>query len=327
MKGLVRKGPKKDEKPLLLESIKKVGVYNVLISKEADLNAIATFSIVAYDEGKQEWGVAVQSKFLAAAAVVSWARAKAGAVATQSFANLRYGDQGLDLMEAGMSAEDAIQALTEKDDQRDSRQVGLVDAKGRAASYTGKECFEWAGHIVGEAFACQGNILIPGTVEAMAKQFEKSRKGPGELADWLVAALSAGQAAGGDSRGRQAAGVLVVRSDGGYGGNNDRYLDLRVDDDPKPIQKLGKLVEMHHLYFGEVDKEKVFSLDEIAKEMQQLLTRTGHFRGDIDGIFDEKSRKALRALVGSENLEERWDGSGDTIDEKVVEYLRDRFKS
>ena len=290
------------------------------------MNRIATFSIVAFDPNKKEWGVAVQSKFLAAAAVVSWARAKAGAVATQSFANLRYGNQGLDFMAEGMSARETLTTLTEADDQRNMRQLGLVDQKGGAAAYTGKECFDWAGHIVGESFACQGNILIPGTVEAMAKQFEKSRNGSGELADWLVETLAAGQEAGGDSRGRQAAGVLVVRDGGGYGGNNDRYLDLRVDDDPRPIQKLGQLVNMHHLYFGEVDKSKVLPLNEVAKELQQLLTRTGHYKGAISNHFNDESRKALRVLVGNENLEERWDGSGDTIDLMVVEYLRDRFK-
>lgn len=290
------------------------------------MKTIATFSIVAYDSRKKEWGVAVQSKFLAAAAVVSWARAKAGAVATQSLANVRYGDQGLDLMAQGMSASETIKTLTDADDQRDFRQLGLVDKSGNAASYTGKECFEWAGHTVGDSFACQGNILIPGTVEAMAKQFEKSRKGPGALADWLVEALIAGQAAGGDSRGRQAAGVMVVREGGGYGGNNDHYMDLRVDDHPKPIQKLSQLVGMHHLYFGDVDNSKVIPLNEVAKELQQLLIKTGHYKGEVSDHFTDESRKALRTLVGNENLEERWDGSGDTIDIMVVDYLRDRFK-
>ncbi len=289
------------------------------------MRPVATFSIVAYEASKREWGVAVQSKFLAAAAVVSWARAMAGAVATQSYANIRYGTQGLDLMAEGMSAEDTVKALVEADEERDLRQVGMVDLTGNAAAFTGKDCFDWAGHIVGDGFTCQGNILIPGTVEAMAKQFEESRKGDGELADWLVASLGAGQKAGGDSRGRQAAGVVVVREGGGYGGNNDRYLDLRVDDNPDPIQKLGDLVEMHHLYFGEVDKQNVISLADIAEELQHLMTRTGHFKGKIDGQFEDESRKALRALVGNENLEERWDGSGDTIDAKVVDYLRTRF--
>ena len=286
---------------------------------------IATFSIVAYDPRRKEWGVAVQSKFLAAAAVVSWVRAGAGAVATQAYANLTYGFQGLDLMEKGASAEETIRALTGPDENRALRQVGMVDKFGNAAAFTGAECMDWAGHHVGKGYACQGNILIPGTVEAMAKRFEEVRQGPGELADWLVEALLAGQEAGGDSRGRQAAGVLVVREGGGYGGNNDRYLDLRVDDSPDPIQKLEKLVEMHHLFFGEVDPNDVLSLNEVAEEFQEMLRRTGHYDGPVSGEFDELTRKALRHLVGIENLEERWDGTGETIDRKVVEFLREKF--
>jgi uncharacterized Ntn-hydrolase superfamily protein len=159
----------------------------------------------------------------------------------------------------------------------------------------------------------------------MAKTFEKVRKGPGELADWLVEALMAGQEAGGDKRGRQAAGVLVVRENGGYGGNNDRYLDLRVDDHPEPIQELKKLVGMHHLFFGEVDKDDIVPLAEVAKELQEMLARTGHYDGPVNGEFDEATRKALRALVGVENLEERWTGSEDTIDNQSLNYLRERF--
>jgi uncharacterized Ntn-hydrolase superfamily protein len=178
---------------------------------------------------------------------------------------------------------------------------------------------------VGDGFACQGNILVPGTVEAMAAGFEQARRGPGEVADWLVAALAAGQAAGGDRRGRQAAGVLVVRENGGYGGKTDRYLDLRVDDDGEPIQKLQQLVAMHHLYFGQVDPSDLIPLASMAGELQALLKRTGHYGGLVTGDFDEATRQALRALVGEENLEERWNGEGDTIDRVVVEFLLKRF--
>ncbi len=284
-----------------------------------------TFSIVAYDPGRKEWGVAVQSKFLAAAAVVSWAEADAGAVATQSYANLAYGPDGLALMRAGVSAEETIARLIEGDDGRSQRQIGVVDKTGRAAAYTGSACHAWAGHIVGDGFACQGNILIPGTVEAMAAEFERARGGAGELADWLAAALAAGQAAGGDSRGRQAAGVLVVRENGGYGGKTDRYLDLRVDDDPQPIKKLQQLVEMHHLFFGAVDPENVVPLADVAADLQAMLKRTGHYEGPQTGQFDEATRRALWALVGQENLEERWDGSGDVIDRVALSFLLDRF--
>lgn len=286
---------------------------------------IATFSIVAYDPRKKEWGVAVQSKFLACAAVVSWARAGAGAVATQSFANIAYGIDGLDMMERDISAVDTIEALTTADENRAQRQVGMVDKNGRAGAFTGDGCYDWAGHIVGEGFTCQGNILVPGTVEAMAATFEAARRGPGELADWLVEALAAGQAAGGDSRGRQAAGVMVVRHNGGYGGNNDRYLDLRVDDHPEPIEKLAELVTMHHLLFGEVDPDKLVSLAGVAGDLQKVLRRSGHLTRDVDGQFDDETREALRALVGSENLEERWDGTGEMIDSVVVDFLMRRY--
>lgn len=289
------------------------------------MRLIATFSIVAYDPRRQEWGVAVQSKFLAVAAVVSWARAGAGAVATQSYANLAYGPRGLEMMEKGVSAREAIKALTSVDEKKALRQVGAVDKEGRASAYTGADCHEWAGHIVGDGFACQGNILVPGTIKAMAQRFERVRGGPGELADWLAETLAAGQEAGGDKRGRQSAGVLVVRENGGYGGNNDRYLDLRVDDDPNPIRRLEKLVEMHHLYFGEVDPDNLVPLTDVAAELQDLLRQTGHYDGPATGVFDENTRKALRTLVGMENLEERWNGEGDMIDRCVVEYLRERF--
>jgi len=289
------------------------------------MRPIATFSIVAYDPNRQEWGVAVQSKFLAAAAVVSWACAGAGAVATQSFANVTYGLRGLEMMGRGLPAEETINTLVSQDQDRSIRQVGMVDQQGRAYAYTGSECNAWAGHVIGDGYACQGNILVPGTVEAMARRFEEVRDGPGELADWLVQALAAGQAAGGDKRGRQAAGVLVVRGNGGYGGNNDRYLDLRVDDDPQPIRKLGELVRMHHLYFGQVNPANLIPLTDVAAELQALLQRTGHYQGAVTGAFDEPTRRALRTLVGIENLEERWTGEEDVIDIEVVQYLRQRF--
>lgn len=289
------------------------------------MTPIATFSIVAYDPGRKEWGVAVQSKFLACAAVVSWAQANAGAVATQAFANLAYGPQGLALMAEGISAAEAIERLTGDDDGRAMRQVGMVDRRGQAAAFTGSECHDWAGHHVGEGYACQGNILVPGTVQAMAAAFEMARRGPGELADWLVQALAAGQEAGGDRRGRQAAGVLVVRENGGYGGNNDRYLDLRVDDDPEPISRLAGLVEMHHLFFGEVDPNNLVPLAEVAGELQGVLKRAGYYSGPVDGRYNETTRRALWAMVGAENLEERWNGSDETIDRVVVDFLLKRF--
>jgi uncharacterized Ntn-hydrolase superfamily protein len=286
---------------------------------------IATFSIVAHDPRRQEWGVAVQSKFLAVGAVVSWARAGAGAVATQSYANLAYGPDGLALMAEGMEADTLIQTLTALDEDRALRQVGVVDAQGHAAAFTGDGCYDWAGHIVGDGFTCQGNILIPGTVEAMAGRFEDVRNSAGELADWLVEALLAGQDAGGDSRGRQSAAVLVVREGGGYGGNNDRYLDLRVDDHAQPIRELQRLLGMHHLFFQETDPDDLIPLATVAADLQQMLKETGYYEGTVSGVFDEATRRSLRALVGSENLEERWDGKGNDIDRKVVDFLREKY--
>jgi uncharacterized Ntn-hydrolase superfamily protein len=238
---------------------------------------------------------------------------------------MAYGALGLDLMEHDLSASQTIQKLTSEDEGRDLRQVGMVDRNGQPASFTGKGCFAWAGHIVGDGFACQGNTLVPGTVEAMAARFEQARGGNGELADWLVSALAAAQEAGGDRRGQQAAAVLVVRKNGGYGGNTDRYLDLRVDDDPQPILKLQKLVEQHHLYFGEVNPEDLIPLSSVAAELQAIMTRTGYYQGSINGSIDEATRAALRAMVGNENLEERWNGEGDQIDRQVIEYLREKF--
>jgi uncharacterized Ntn-hydrolase superfamily protein len=289
------------------------------------MQTIATFSIVAFDPGCQDWGVAVQSKFLAAAAVVSWARAGAGAIATQANANMAYGPDGLKMMAGGMPAAEVVTALVSADDEAEDRQLGLIDRRGEAAAYTGSECHEWAGHIVGDGYACQGNILIPGTVEAMAAKFEEARRGNGELADWLVAALTAGQEAGGDSRGRQAAGVLVVRENGGYGDRTDRYLDLRVDDDPNPIRKMNELVRLHHLYFGDVNPDDLIPLAEVAEELQIILRRSGDYTGAITGQFDEITRAALEDLVGKENMEDRWDGEGELIDQIVVDYLRKQY--
>jgi len=289
------------------------------------MQLIATFSIVAYDPGRQEWGVAVQSKFLGVGSVVPWARTGAGAVATQSYANYLYGPQGLDLMQQGLTADEAIKKLTDEDEQRALRQVGMVDAQGNAATFTGKDCHAWAGGIAGQGYCAQGNILIPGTIEAMVKRFEQIRTGQGELADWLVQALHAGQEAGGDSRGRQSAAVMVVAAGRGYGGNNDHYLDLRVDDHPQPIEEIARILKIHHLYFGKVDKNDLIPLASVAAELQALLKRNGHYQGPQNGQFDEATRQALRALVGIENLEERWNEESDQLDLLALEFLREKF--
>ncbi len=200
-----------------------------------------TFSIVAYDPVNQDWGVAVASKFFAVGSVVPWAKAGVGAVATQAFANTSFGPRGLLILEQGADAETALKVLVASDTGRAQRQAGIVDAKGNAATYTGEKCNAWAGGVEGVNFVCQGNILAgEKVVKAMAKAFEA---GKGELAERLLATLEAGDAAGGDSRGRQSAAILVVRPGGGYGGWDDRYLDIRVDDDPQPIKGLRRMME------------------------------------------------------------------------------------
>ena len=288
--------------------------------------SLSTFSIVAHDPNRKEWGVAVQSKFLAAGALVLWARAGAGAIATQANANVSYGPSGINLLSTGRTASEAIHILTHSDEGIASRQIGVVDMNGGSAAFTGAECMAWAGHIIGDGFACQGNILVPGTIEAMAHKYEKIRGKNGELADWLVETLAEGQKAGGDKRGQQSAGILVVREKGGYLGKTDRYIDLRVDDDPKPIDKLRTLIGLHHLYFGEVDQNRLVELSVYATEIQELLLRTGYYAGTISGKFDELTRNALRTLVGIENLEDRWNGDGDFIDSLVLDYLQNKYK-
>jgi uncharacterized Ntn-hydrolase superfamily protein len=206
---------------------------------------VATFSIVAFDPETGDLGVAVESKFFGVGAVVPWAKAGVGAVATQAFANTTFGPRGLHLLEMGFPAQEALDVLVKSDPRSDRRQVGVVDAKGRPATRTGSKCNPWAGGRTGDQYAAQGNILTgKEVVDAMAAAFEGSAGRP--LADRLVEALLAGQAAGGDSRGQQSAALLVVRQKGGYAGLNDRYVDLRVDDHPRPIEELERLLEIHH---------------------------------------------------------------------------------
>lgn len=208
---------------------------------------IATFSIVALDPATGELGVAVQSKFFGVGSVVPWARARVGAIATQSYANVAYGADGLALLESGRTARETLDRLTGADKGSATRQAAVVDARGGVAAWTGTNCNTWAGHFEGTNFSVQGNLLAgPDVVSAMARAYEEARAVPGsQLADWLMAALAAGQRAGGDKRGQQSAALLVVREKGGFGGANDRFIDLRVEDHPRPIEELGRLLEMH----------------------------------------------------------------------------------
>jgi uncharacterized Ntn-hydrolase superfamily protein len=288
---------------------------------------VATFSIVAFDQQTGDLGVAVQSKFLAVGAVVPFATAGVGAVATQSWANTSYGPRGLDLLASGKSPEEAIAALTGADERPEQRQVGVVDAQGRSATFTGPSCFPWAGGVTGPNFAAQGNILVgEDTVRALAETFQQAQ---GSLAHRLVEALAAGQRAGGDSRGQQSAALLVVRAAGGYGGFNDRMIDLRVDEHPQPIAELARLLDYYELLFLKPLPEDLLPIDAtLATELQQLLTRSGDYTGPVTGIFDDATFQALERYGGRENLEERLlhDSNDQRLDRKVIEYMRAQIR-
>jgi len=267
---------------------------------------ISTYSLVACDLDEGEWGVAVQSKFLAVGSVVPWAEPEAGAVATQSYANPRYGPDGLALLRQGLSAEEVVKRLTEADEGRDERQLGVVDAAGRGATFTGSGCHEWAGGRAGDGYAAQGNILVSGeTVDALAETFDATE---GSLAERLLASLAAAQAAGGDRRGQQSASLLVVRRDGGYAGLSDVVLDLRVDDHETPIEELRRLHGLHDQLFGKTPRDQWLTVDdELRAEIDERLAKLGYER--------------LEDWAGAANLEERVDGD-DEIDPVVLSELR-----
>ena len=241
---------------------------------------VATYSIVACDLDAGQWGVAVQSKFLAVGSVVPWAEPQVGAIATQSYANPRYGPDGLALLREGRSAEETIEALTEADGDRAQRQVGVVDGEGRAATFTGDECHDWAGGRTGHCYAAQGNILVSAsTVDALAVTFESNAHL--ELAERLIECLAAAQAAGGDRRGQQSASLLVVEKDAGYAKLSDTVVDLRVDDHERPIAELRRLFALHHEIFGVTPKEDWLEVDdELATELRERLAKLG-YDGDV----------------------------------------------
>ena len=267
---------------------------------------VATYSIVACDLAAGQWGVAVQSKFLAVGSVVPWAEPGAGAVATQSYANPRYGPDGLALLREGRSAQETVDELTGADDDRAQRQVGVVDANGGAATFTGEGCHDWAGGRTGDGIAAQGNILVSAaTVDALAETFAASS---GSLAERLLAALAAGQAAGGDSRGQQSAALLVVERDGGYAGLSDTLVDLRVDDHGRPIEELQRLYEAHGLLFGETPRDRWLPLDD-------------ELRAEVSGLLAGLGYETLVDWAGVANLEERVDGD-EAIDPVVLRELR-----
>ena len=229
---------------------------------------VATYSIAACDLDAGQWGVATQSKFLGVGSVVPWAVPGVGAIATQAYANPRYGPDGLELLREGLSADEAIERLTSADDGRNHRQLGIVDAQGRSASYTGAECMDWAGGRTGPSYAAQGNILVSAdTVDAIAETFESSS---GPLAERLLDCLDAAQSAGGDRRGQQSAALLVVERDGGYAGLSDSIVDLRVDEHARPLDELRRIYVMHQAIFGRTPPKEWLDVDEqLAEELRE----------------------------------------------------------
>lgn len=288
--------------------------------------ALGTFSIVAADPATGQLGVAVQSKFPAVGAIVPAARAGVGAVATQSLANVAWRKDALDLLAQGLSPEEVVKKLVAADPQADDRQIGLVDAKGRSASFTGKHCFDHASHRDGPGYAVQGNILVSrATIDALADAYEKARDAGKPLAERLLLALEAGAAAGGDKRGQESAALLVVKPGGGYIGVGDVWVDLRVDDNPRPIAELRRLYEnVHQYYFGET--KQVVPIDaKLARELQSDLAKLGFYKGAPTGTFDAATRQALVDWQGWENLEGR-ERKGAEIDALVLEHLRKQVR-
>jgi uncharacterized Ntn-hydrolase superfamily protein len=276
------------------------------------MTPIATYSIVACDLAAREWGVGVQSKFLAVGSAVPYAAAEVGAIATQAWANLRYGSDGLALLRGGATAQQTVDQLVANDEGRDDRQVGIVDREGNAATFTGSRCFDWAGGRTGAGYAAQGNILVgAATVDAIAVTFERSGEHP--LAERLIRCLEAAQAAGGDRRGQQSASLLVVREGAGYGGGSDVAVDLRVDEHATPLAELRRIFGVHQLLFGQTPAEEWVRVDdELRTRMRDRLNALGYTSPDVSAAFEE--------WVGTENLEERVDGM-ERIDPVVLREL------
>src|SRR5438045_9363614 len=273
---------------------------------------ITTYSIAACDLDASQWGVATQSKFLAVGSVVPWAEPQVGAIATQAYANPRYGPQGLSLLREGLAAEEVVERLTTGAEGRDHRQLGVGDREGRSASFTGAECLEWAGGRTGSCYAAQGNILVSAeTVDAIAETFESSA---GTLAERLLDCLDAAQAAGGDRRGQQSAALLVVEQDGGYGKLSDTVVELRVEDNERPLEELRRLYRLHDALFGETPRDEWLTVDApLADELRERLAKLG-YDGELEDAFNR--------WAGNVNLEERVDGIAQN-EPVVLEELRE----
>ena len=286
----------------------------------AEREIVATYSIVGFDPETGELGIAVQSKFLSVGSVVPWAKANVGAIATQAGANTTFGPKGLQLLEEGFHPEEIVEILLKHDSERDTRQFAIIDAKGNIAAYTGKECFDWAGHIIGENCSAQGNILVgQETVEAMVHSFESTN---GSLSERLIQALEDGQKAGGDSRGKQSAALYVVKEKGGYRGYNDRMFDLRVDDHPEPIVELKRIYNLHQLYFPRSSEPTLVPIEgNLLYEIQDILHEIGLLKAGIDDEYNDNVKTALRRFFHKENFEEKW-RDDNLIDLNVLTYLK-----
>ncbi len=284
----------------------------------ARMRPVATFSIVARDPDTGDLGVATASKFLAVGAVVPHAVAGVAAVATQSYANTSYGPRAVAALRAGVPLELVHRAFAQSDDQHASRQYGMVDASGAAVTFTGDACHPWAGGRAGDGWAAQGNLLTgPEVVDELVRAFLDTT---GALPERLVAALRAGDAAGGDARGRQAAALLVVREGAGYGGHDDRLVDLRVDDHEAPVQRLAELLRMHRLYFAPPEEDDLLPIEgEVEARALAALIRAGRLP-EGHAHWDDAADAALRAWAGRDNLEERM-VSGRRIDRQVLAHL------
>lgn len=285
----------------------------------------STFSIVAHDPVRREWGVAVQSRFISVGAVVPWAIAGVGAMAIQANANVRAAPEGLRLLTEGRSATEVLHRVVEHDALRDHRQYGVVDARGHAAAYTGAQCMAWAGHEVGDGFCCQGNILFSeAVVPAMARAYEST---PGDLPERLLAALSAGQREGGDRRGMQSAALLVVKPDGGYEKGNDRWIDLRVDDHPSPIEELKRIFKLYDLTL--LDREDPATLvdlsGEVARVVQHHLTVLGFYSGRLTASWDDPTAAAFSKFINENNFENKARTDGKAWP-SILDHLQERAK-
>jgi len=282
------------------------------------MRSVSTFSIVARDPDTGDLGVATASKFLAVGSVVPYAVADVAAIATQSYANTTYGPRVVAAVQAGMPLTRIQQAFADTDPDHEIRQYGLVSADGSSLSFTGGSCHPWAGGTTGDGWAAQGNLLTgPEVIDAVASTFVATK---GELPERLMAALTAGDEAGGDARGRQAAAIYVVRKNGGYGGFNDVWIDLRVDDDPAPVTRLAELLQLQRLFAGPAREEDLLDLtgDTAARTLQGLV-RAGML-AESHGVWDDVAEEALRRWAGIENVEDRMVDPG-RIDGMVLTHL------